>query len=77
MPEQLDIVFGALADPTRRAILARLTKGDLTVAELAAPFQFSQPAISKQSATSGAPRAVASPRRATMTTTPTTAPSYR
>ena len=47
MREQLDIVFGALADPTRRAILARLTKGDLTVAELAAPFQFSQPAISK------------------------------
>jgi DNA-binding transcriptional ArsR family regulator len=43
----LDIVFGALADPTRRAILARLTEGDLTVAELAAPFSVSQPAISR------------------------------
>jgi DNA-binding transcriptional ArsR family regulator len=44
---QLDAVFGALADPTRRAILARLTEGDLTVAELARPFKVSQPAISK------------------------------
>jgi DNA-binding transcriptional ArsR family regulator len=40
-------VFGALADPTRRAILARLTSGDATVAELAAPFAVSQPAISR------------------------------
>ena len=44
---QLDAVFGALADPTRRAILARLTEGDATVAELAAPFSMSQPAISR------------------------------
>jgi len=47
MPQSLDLVFGALADPTRRAILARLTEGDATVAELAAPFHVSQPAISK------------------------------
>ena len=45
--DQLSIVFGALADPTRRAILARLTSGDANVAELAAPFQISQPAVSK------------------------------
>ena len=45
--DQLSAVFGALADPTRRAILARLTEGDLTVAELARPFAVSQPAISK------------------------------
>jgi DNA-binding transcriptional ArsR family regulator len=43
----LDAVFSALADPTRRAILARLTQGDLTVRELAAPFPVSQPAISR------------------------------
>lgn len=47
MPQSLDLVFRALSDPTRRAILARLTQGDLTVAELAAPFHVSQPAISK------------------------------
>jgi DNA-binding transcriptional ArsR family regulator len=45
--DQLSAVFGALADPTRRAILTRLTKGDATVAELAAPFKVSQPAISR------------------------------
>lgn len=45
--QQLDAVFGALADPTRRAILARLTEGDLTVGELSAPFSVSQPAISR------------------------------
>jgi DNA-binding transcriptional ArsR family regulator len=45
--DQLSAVFGALADPTRRAILARLTDGDLTVAELGAPFAVSQPAISR------------------------------
>ncbi len=45
--DQLSAVFGALADPTRRAILARLTEGDATVAELAAPFSVSQPAISR------------------------------
>jgi DNA-binding transcriptional ArsR family regulator len=44
---QLDVVFGALADPTRRAILARLTRGDASVAELGAPFSVSQPAISR------------------------------
>ena len=43
----MSVVFGALADPTRRAILARLTEGDLTVAQLAAPFAVSQPAISR------------------------------
>jgi DNA-binding transcriptional ArsR family regulator len=46
-PDHLDAVFGALADPTRRAILARLTEGDLTVGQLAAPFTMSQPAISR------------------------------
>jgi DNA-binding transcriptional ArsR family regulator len=45
--DQLSSVFGALADPTRRAILARLIDGDLTVGELTAPFGVSQPAISK------------------------------
>jgi DNA-binding transcriptional ArsR family regulator len=45
--EQLSAVFGALADPTRRAILARLTQGDATVGQLAAPFTVSQPAISR------------------------------
>lgn len=45
--DQLDAVFGALADPTRRAILTRLTRGEASVAELAAPFHVSQPAISR------------------------------
>src|SRR2546423_2734279 len=45
--DQISTVFGALADPTRRAILARLTEGDATVAELAAPFRMSQPAVSR------------------------------
>ena len=45
--DQLDAVFGALADPTRRAILARLAEGDASVLELTAPFDVSQPAISK------------------------------
>ena len=44
---ELDQVFGALADPTRRAILTRLTEGDASVAELTAPFTVSQPAISR------------------------------
>jgi len=43
----LDRTFGALADPTRRAILARLAAGEATVGELAAPFAVSRPAISK------------------------------
>jgi DNA-binding transcriptional ArsR family regulator len=45
--EQLDAVFAALADPTRRALLNRLTAGDASVAELSEPFAMSQPAISK------------------------------
>ncbi len=45
--DQLSSVFGALADPTRRAILASLAGGDRTVAELGAPFSISQPAISR------------------------------
>ena len=44
---QLNATFLALADPTRRAILARLASGDATVMELAEPFDMSQPAISK------------------------------
>jgi DNA-binding transcriptional ArsR family regulator len=43
----LDSTFAALADPTRRAILARLAKGDASVKALAEPFEMSQPAISK------------------------------
>jgi DNA-binding transcriptional ArsR family regulator len=43
----LDLTFAALADPTRRAILARLATGEATVTELAGPFEMSQPAISK------------------------------
>jgi len=46
-PAQLDMTFGALADSTRRAILARLAAGEASVATLAAPFKMSQPAISK------------------------------
>jgi DNA-binding transcriptional ArsR family regulator len=45
--QRLDATFMALADPTRRAILARLARGEASVAELAAPFRISQPAISK------------------------------
>jgi DNA-binding transcriptional ArsR family regulator len=45
--DRLDAVFMALADPTRRAILARLASGEATVNELVAPFAMSQPAISK------------------------------
>jgi DNA-binding transcriptional ArsR family regulator len=47
LSDRLDSTFLALADPTRRAILARLAQGDACVAELAAPFTMSQPAISK------------------------------
>jgi DNA-binding transcriptional ArsR family regulator len=47
MTDQLSLVFGALADPTRRAILTRLAEDEAGVGELAAPFQMSQPAISK------------------------------
>jgi DNA-binding transcriptional ArsR family regulator len=45
--DRLDATFAALADPTRRAILARLASGEASVTELAAPFDISQPAISK------------------------------
>jgi DNA-binding transcriptional ArsR family regulator len=47
MADVLDQTFAALADPTRRAILARLATGEATVTELAEPFAMSQPAISK------------------------------
>ena len=47
MNEILDASFAALADPTRRAILARLAKGEATVMELAKPFEMTQPAISQ------------------------------
>jgi DNA-binding transcriptional ArsR family regulator len=46
-PGNLDATFAALADPTRRAILARLASGDASVTEIAKPFRMSQPAISK------------------------------
>ncbi|HMG12453.1 MAG TPA: metalloregulator ArsR/SmtB family transcription factor [Gemmatimonadaceae bacterium] len=46
-PRHLDATFAALADPTRRAILARLASGEASVRELAKPFSMSQPAISK------------------------------
>ena len=45
--DQLSATFGALADPTRRAILARLAKGQASVTELAAPFDMTLPAVSK------------------------------
>lgn len=47
MRDPLSVVFAALADPTRRAILARLTQGEASVGELAAPFAMSGPAVSK------------------------------
>jgi DNA-binding transcriptional ArsR family regulator len=47
MMQGLDATFSALSDPTRRAILARLAKGEATVMELAQPFAMSQPAISR------------------------------
>jgi DNA-binding transcriptional ArsR family regulator len=46
-PDRLNATFAALADPTRRAILARLASGEASVNELAAPFNMTQPAISK------------------------------
>jgi DNA-binding transcriptional ArsR family regulator len=45
--QQLDLVFGALADPTRRAILSRLARGEATVNELVEPFGLAQPTITK------------------------------
>ena len=47
MEQPLDLAFGALADPTRRAILQRLAAGDCTVGDIAAQFPISQPAISR------------------------------
>lgn len=47
MPDPLSVTFSALADPTRRAILARLARGETTVSNLAKPFDISGPAISK------------------------------
>ena len=47
MPDVLDLTFAALADPTRRAILARLSSGEASASELGAPFAMSQPAVSK------------------------------
>ena len=47
MDDPLTVTFAALADPTRRAILARLCEGDATVNEIAAPFDMSLPAVSK------------------------------
>ena len=47
MPSDLNITFAALADPTRRAILARLSRGEASVGEVAKPFDMSMPAISK------------------------------
>ncbi len=46
-PANLDAIFSALADPTRRAILTRLADGGASVREIAAPFEMSQPAVSK------------------------------
>lgn len=47
MPDQLSEIFGALADPTRRDLVARLAVGDATVGELAAPYEMSVQAVSK------------------------------
>ena len=46
-PDQLSATFAALADPTRRAILARLASGETSVTELAAPFEMTTPAVTK------------------------------
>lgn len=63
--DQLSQVFGALADPTRRAILARLAEGDLPVAQLAAPFPMSQPAVSRHLKVLEAAGLISRSRRAT------------
>lgn len=47
MQVALDLAFSAMADPTRRAILARLAQGEATVMELAEPFEMTQPAVSQ------------------------------
>jgi DNA-binding transcriptional ArsR family regulator len=63
--DQLTSVFGALADPTRRAILASLAGGDRTVGELRAPFSISQPAISRHLRVLEQARLITRSRRAT------------
>src|ERR1700737_714646 len=63
--DRLSLVFGALADPIRRAILTRLSEGEATVAELAAPFSVSQPAISKHLKVLENAGLISRPRRAT------------
>lgn len=63
--DQLSTVFGALADPTRRAILARLAEGDLAVRDLAAPFPMTQPAISRHLKVLEAAGLISRSRRAT------------
>ena len=62
---RLNAVFGALADPTRRAILERLAEGDANVAQLTAPFRVSQPAISRHIKVLEAAGLVSRSRRAT------------
>src|SRR5438128_2095516 len=47
LPDQLSVTFAALADPTRRAILSRLSRGEASVTELAKPFDLSLPGVSK------------------------------
>ena len=64
-PDQLDSVFGALADPTRRAILARLAEGDLAVRDIAAPLPMSQPAVSRHLKVLEAAGLISRTRRAT------------
>lgn len=63
--DQLSTVFGALADPTRRAILTRLVDGDLAVRELAAPLPMSQPAVSRHLKVLEAAGLISRSRRAT------------
>ena len=63
--DQLSTVFGALADPTRRAILARLRQGDASVQEITAPFGLSQPAVSRHLKVLEAAGLVSRHRRAT------------
>ena len=64
-PDQLSSVFGALADPTRRAILARLAEGDLAVRDIAAPLPMSQPAVSRHLKVLEAAGLISRSRRAT------------
>jgi DNA-binding transcriptional ArsR family regulator len=63
--DQLSAIFGALADPTRRAILARLADGDQSVGQLRSPFPVSQPAISKHLKVLQAAGLISRSRRAT------------